>query len=308
MYITTYAQDIQFSRVQEAVLLSNPSGYLSKNNNASIMHRNIQTQDMQSYSSMAGLANIYFNPKKNDSCLNSSYFNFSVGLTNENAMSGTFKTNAAIIGLGYNLSLNNKGLYLGLAFQTQFNNSSINFSGQILPKQLDAFGINSAIAPTDIIYNKGAIQWMTVHTGFTLTNKTEHSNWFIGVGMRHLNKPTIAWQENTSNYSLPMSITTQVGSSYHNSQKSFGWYVFTARRASATEIVLGAFAEQKLNFISGSFKFGLGYRKNDGLIPSLEIRWNSTKLGLSYDIGQSNSSSSYINKHALELGISIGVK
>ncbi len=303
-----HSQDIQFSRLQDAILLQNPSGNMNKNNTASVLYRNLQTQDQQSYTSMAVVSSIYYNYKHSDSSVNSSYFNFNFGMTNENALKSTFKTSSAILGIGYNLALNKKGLYLGLAFQTQFNNSSINFSGQILPKQLDAFGINSAIAPTDLIYNKGAIQWLSVHTGFTLSNKKEHSYWYLGVGMRHLNKPVVAWQENTTNYTLPIAITTQVGSTYFDAQKLLGWYVFTARRASASEIILGAFAEQKLNFMKSACKFGLGYRLNDGLIPSLEIRWNTTKFGLSYDFGSFNQTSSFISKHALELGLSIGVK
>lgn len=305
--ILLHAQDIQFSKVEDAALLFNPAATMKASNQAILLYRNMQTQGQSAYVSTAGIVTLDYHPIKVDTTQQTSYFSFTIGMTNENALQHVLTTSSALLGVGYHLSLNKKGLLLSLAFQTQFNNSSINFSGQILPNQLDAYGINSAIAPSDIIYNKGAIQWMSVHSGLNLSNTSAHNAWYLGLGMRHVNQPSVAWQENKANFSLPMSLTTQMGYSYFDTHKTLGVYAYSAKRAQATELLFGVYAQKPLNFLNTSIKLGLAYRSGDGLIPSCDLSWSRTKLGLSYDLGNATNAS-IITKHALEIGLNYKFK
>jgi len=304
-----YAQDLNFSRVEEASTFYNPALNLKSKGSLNALRRNTSFDNSTSIQTSAAWANLVATSKNNtESIDNKGYFNFTVGLGSDDA-NQTLKTSNAILGIAYSLPLNNNGLRIALGFQSQIYSASLNLAGQTFPKQFDQFGFLPNIAPGDRIFSSGSNQWLSANAGFSISKSSEKNAWYLGASMRNINKPTVNWQS-LSEFVMPTSLGIQAGYTHMGVTTQTSGYVFVTQKANAYEYIIGTKVQQKVGSADKEIKIGagLGYRIDDAFIASVDFMWRRAAFGVSYDFSQGDMKTLGVAKNAVELGLRYNLK
>jgi type IX secretion system PorP/SprF family membrane protein len=303
------AQDVNFSRVEDASIFYNPGLNLKTTSTVNALHRNVSFDNSTAIQTTASWANLVAASKKNaDAIEDKGYFNFTFGAGSDNA-GGMLKTSNAVLGVAYSMPLNKSGLRMALGFQSQLYNASLNFAGQTFPKQFDQFGFLPNVAPGDRIYNYGENQWVSVNAGASISKSSEKNAWYLGASMRHLNQPSINWQS-LSTYVLSSSLGIQAGYTHMGATTQTSGYVFITQKANAYEYVIGTRVQQKIGSADKQIKIGagLGYRVDDALLASVDFMWGRAAFGINYDFSQGDMKTLGVAKNAVEVGLRYKLK
>ena len=303
------AQDLNFSRVEDASTFYNPGLQIKSKSTLNALHRNVSFDNSIAIQTTAAWANLVATSKSNrDAIEDKGYFNFTVGASTDNA-GGVLKTSNAVLGIAYSLPMSKNGLRLALGFQSQVYSANLDFAGQTFPKQFDQFGFLPNVAPGDRIYNVGSNQWVSANAGISLSKTSEKNAWYIGASMRHLNKPTVNWQS-LSTFAMPSSLGIQAGYTHMGVTTQTSGYVFITQKANATEYIVGARVQQKIGNGTRDIKVGagVGYRMGDAMITSIDFMWSKTTFGVSYDFSQGDIKTLGIAKSAVEVGLKYTLK
>jgi len=304
------AQDVNFSRVEEASTFYNPGLNVNTKSTLNALHRNVSFDNSVAIQTTTAWANLVAVSKKNAEAIeDKGYFNFTVGLGSDDASQGVLKTANALVGLSYSMPLNKNGLRLAMGFQSQIYSVNLNFAGQTFPKQYDQFGFLPNVAPGDRIYSYGGNQWVSANAGVSLSKTSEKNAWYIGASMRHLNKPTVNWQS-LSTFAMPSSLGIQAGYTHMGVTTQTSGYLFITQKANATEYIVGARVQQKIGTGARDIKVGagVGYRMGDAMITSIDFMWSKTTFGVSYDFSQGDIKTLGIAKNAVEVGLKYTLK
>lgn len=304
------AQDVNFSRVEEASTFYNPGLNVNTKSTLNALHRNVSFDNSIAIQTTTAWANIVVVNKKNaDAIQEKGYFNFTVGLGSDDANQGVLKTSNALLGLSYSMPLSNSGLRLAMGFQSQIYSVNLNFAGQTFPKQYNQFGFLPNIAPGDRIYSYGGNQWVSANAGVSLSKTSEKHAWYLGASMRHINQPSVNWQS-LSTFTLPSSFGIQAGYTHIGAVTQTSGYVFITQKANAYEYIIGTKVQQKIGSADKEIKIGagLGYRVDDALLASVDFMWGRAAFGINYDFSQGDMKTLGVAKNAVEVGLRYKLK
>jgi len=304
------AQDVNFSRVEEASTFYNPGLNVNTKSTLNALHRNVSFDNSVAIQTTTAWANLVAVSKKNAEAIeDKGYFNFTVGLGSDDASQGVLKTANALVGLSYSMPLNKNGLRLAMGFQSQIYSVNLNFAGQTFPKQYDQFGFLPNVAPGDRIYSYGGNQWVSANAGVSLSKTSEKNAWYLGASMRHINQPNVNFQS-LSNFVLPSSLGIQAGYTHMGATTQTSGYVFITQKANAYEYIIGAKVRQKVGNGDKQIKVGagLGYRVDDALIASIDFMWGRAALGVNYDLSEGAMKTLGVAKNAVEVGLRYQLK
>jgi type IX secretion system PorP/SprF family membrane protein len=294
--ISSIAQDIHFSQIQESPLWLNPAnaglfnGYFrtiaNYRNQWASMGNAFQTMGV----SIDGTA-LKSTRKKSYVGLGLFIYNDRAGV----AKIGTTQAQAhvnAVIKTGKNSRLAG-GLYLGLN-QNSANYTSLTFANQYNGKELD----NSLASGENVVYNSFINADVGAGINYEFSNseidmvRDDVFSLKIGAAIHHINKPTQRFSSG-STYQLPMRFTGNVQARIDIQETKISLLpsLVYLKQASASEIIIGT--HLRYRFKNGTkltglksesgINIGVYYRLKDAIVPQLNIDFGKYAIGFAYD-------------------------
>jgi type IX secretion system PorP/SprF family membrane protein len=234
-----------------------------------------------------------------------------------------FTTNRFGLSIAYHQALDSRDEhFLGLGFQSEIWQRSINYTGLQWPNQNDNGTFNGSFPTGETQLNNNILFW-DLSTGLLYTGKFGYrTSGYLGVAAQHLNRPVESLL-NDKNVRLPMRFTAHGGVRFKlkgrfDMQPKFVY----VNQGVSHEGNVGAdfrFIFDEMEPEGNNFRFGAMFRMVGGdnkaawkdrivnaesVIISLGIEYAKVNLNLAYDINVSqlvNASQSY---GAFELGLS----
>jgi type IX secretion system PorP/SprF family membrane protein len=131
------------------------------------------------------------------------------------------------------------------------------------------------------------------------------NNYYVGVSMYHINKPSLSFIDKTWN--LASRVTIHGGGSFPVSDNLFlNTSAIYQLQNKASELVLGAAISANLNGDlqnPTSVYFGSWLRVNDAIIPYVGLEFNGVRIGASYDINTSGLKAATLSRGGTEFSL-----
>ncbi len=304
--LTVKAQDPHFSQFFASPLTLNPAytGKFNGNYRVSGNYRNQWPEINNAFITTTGSIDFHLfeNRIKNGDVLGVGFMFLS-----DNSANSAVKFNYASGSLAFHKGMDedgNKQFSVGL--QGTFSNLLINTSKLVFEDQLTTIGFSK---PTDELFKQNTLQssYFDANAGllFTSYNTENNSNYYIGLSMYHLNKPTL--KLTGTNFFLNPRYTLHAGGFYQFSD-AVGLHVsgLHSSQGGTTETVVGgAFQLTASNDATNPIYVYAGswLRLKDALIPYVGLEYANTRLGISYDVNTSSLKTASVNKGGIEISL-----
>lgn len=224
----------------------------------------------------------------------------------DNSANGAVKFNYGSFSTAYHKALDEDGnKTLGVGLQATYSNMVINTNKLVFEDQLTTNGFTK---PTDELFKQNVLQssYFDVNAGVLYNgSSSENNNYYIGLSMYHLNKPTL--QLTGTTFSLNPRITLHAGG-YFKFSEAVGLHLsgLHSTQGGTTETIIGgafelsanADANNPINVFAGSW-----LRLNDALIPYIGLEYSNTRLGISYDVNTSALKTASISRGGIEISL-----
>ncbi|CAF3758510.1 unnamed protein product [Rotaria sp. Silwood1] len=300
------AQDPHFSQFFASPLTLNPAftGKFNGNYRVAGNYRNQWPEINNAF--VTGTASIDFHLFENR-MKSGDMFGAGFMFLTDNSANSAVKMNYGSGSLAFHKTMDedaNKQFSIGL--QGTYSNFLINTSKLVFEDQLTTLGFTGQ--------SKELIAGQTLQTSyfdanagllFTSFNPENNSNYYLGLSMYHVNKPTI--NLSGTNFSLNPRYTLHAGGFYAFSD-AVGLHLsgLHSSQGGTTETVVGgAFqltastdATNPIYVYAGSW-----LRLNDALIPYIGLEYSNTRLGVSYDVNTSSLKTASVSKGGIEVSL-----
>ncbi|MFM1829295.1 MAG: hypothetical protein RL624_1536 [Bacteroidota bacterium] len=300
--MTSQAQDIHFSRVEDMATIYNQSLKTTKDIRLQAVNRDVQFNSASTYKTQVAIGDFaLLNKAKRTSDENKGFFTATFAYVGDNGAAGVIKNTSAIVGLAYALPLNDNGLYVAAGFQTGINSLNINFDGKTVPEQYNQYGLIPDMPNNDPTnaYN-APIRWVDLNSGLSLFKNGEKANWYLGASARHLNKPYTNISK-TALYQLGVNYGIQAGYTYKlENSDLLGAYTFLNWQSKANDYTVGV--KYQKNFGGQvSFSAGVAARSGAAIIPRFDLRYNKIALGVCFESTTGKMKADNMNRNATEV-------
>ena len=125
----TFAQEINFSRVQDMTIWYNQSLKTDKLNSLKLNYRNVNYAGMIAYNSVAAMFDMPIISKAAKDKTNDSYFSISAGAASDKSNQGILSNTLGMLGLSYSIPLGSNETYVSAGFQAAYYDSKFNLNG-----------------------------------------------------------------------------------------------------------------------------------------------------------------------------------
>lgn len=130
------------------------------------------------------------------------------------------------------------------------------------------------------------------------------SNFFAGLSATHLTMPEDKFSSNSAD-KLPIRYTFHTGIRLViNDHFSITPNALYLKQRTASETMIGAYAQMKAPAANTDFLVGLNYRINDAISPYAGFNYKNFTVGLSYDVNTSDLSKMQKGANSFELSLS----
>ncbi|NBX26728.1 MAG: type IX secretion system membrane protein PorP/SprF [Chitinophagia bacterium] len=300
--MSSQAQDIHFSRVEDMSTIYNQSLKTSKDIRLQAVNRDVQFNSTSTYKTQIAIGDFtLLNKAKRTSDDNKGFFTATFAYVGDNGAAGVIKNTSAIVGIAYALPLNENGLYLAAGFQTGINSLNVNFDGKTVPEQYNQYGLIPDMPNNDPTNaNNAPIRWVDLNSGLSLFKNGEKANWYLGASARHLNKPYTNISK-TALYQLGVNYGVQAGYSLNLENKDVvGAYAFLNWQSKANDYTVGVKYQKSLG-ANSSLAVGVASRTGAAIIPRVDLRYNKIALGVSFESTTGKMKSDNMNRNATEV-------
>ncbi|RFM27384.1 type IX secretion system membrane protein PorP/SprF [Deminuibacter soli] len=302
-----YAQEINFSRVQDMTVWYNQSLKTDKQNTVKLNYRNVSYQGLMAYNSVAAMIDIPLIKKVNREEPDKGYFSLSGAVASDKSNQGIFSNTVGLLGLSYALPLGDEETYAAVGFQGSYYQSrlnTVNMDGAF-PDQFDQYGPITGAQSKDNIAGNWAYYYFNLNTGISIFSNGENNKWYIGASVMHVNQPYTD-QKKLSNSKLSPQWSFQGGYTYITPDKNEASFHATLNwQAQAYKHFFNVNYIKSLPGIQGGVGCGLSYRYNDAVIPDIEIRYSNVTIAALYDINVSDIHASGYQRNGIELALKL---
>lgn len=305
------AQDLHFSDVQGMAQWYNASLKQDRQSNLIANFRDIRYQSNQAFNTGTVLLN-FSTLRKEYQRQNKSYGTLSLGGAFDKSNNSLYRNNLGLLGYSYAQKLNDKGVYMAAGFQGTITNYRFGANGTF-QDQYDQYGpIRGGLSNDPLRFGR-RYTYFSLNAGWSLFKQSERSDWYVGLSMRHVNRP---YTEETKdkNWRLPITTGAQAGVSLKNDFSRVDLFGIMNVKAKANEWIGGI----RYNFLLGDNRadeslsvnqnvilgFGALYRINDAIIPEIQLSVGKTSIGLHYDMNMSGIRAAGFTRRGFELMLS----
>jgi type IX secretion system PorP/SprF family membrane protein len=307
MTSAAFAQEINFSRVQDMTIWYNQSLKTDKFNSLKLNYRSVQYAGQIAYNSVAAMFDMPLLSKAAKDKKNSGYFSISAGAASDKSNQGILNNTLGMLGVSYAVPISHNETYLSAGFQTAYYQSILNLSGvsNAFGDQYNSYGPIEGAVSNDMLATGWSYSHLNINTGISVFNNSSHNKWYFGVSALQVNKPYTD-KLKTDSLRLKVGIGVQGGYKFVTStDDEVEFCMIMNWQGPAYRHFFNLSYVKTLQGVQGgaAVGFGLGYRYDDALVPNIELRYQKLILGLLYDINISSISAAGITRNGLELAL-----
>ncbi len=299
------AQDLHYADIQSMNMWYNQSLKMNRNSDVRLNYRDIKYQSLIAFRTGSGLANFILSKKNKEFDRDKGYLNLTMGGAFDQSNQGIFKHSTGLLGLSYAQPLSEDKLYIAAGFQGSITRSSFGVQGMLFQDQFDQYG-QLPSGTRDPLQAGRSYNWFSLNAGLSLFNQTEINEWYVGVSMRHINRPFMDEQK-TLQYKLAPTASIQAGYTVKSDDDIFGVYWISNFKAQAYEHVVGLKLMKKLNGQNESEQTAIGagiaLRMRDAIIPNIQLVFGKTNIGFHYDVNISGLQATGARRQGFELAL-----
>ena len=294
----TYAQDAQFSQMENLTLLTNPATtglFTHKDINLGAAYRN---QWSSLSSSINSFAMTFDMPQLNNKWGIGGF----IKNTDEIGIINTFNFIAS--GSYMITDVQNEKYILSVGLQLGFIYKRINVSNMTFDQQYEAGNFNPDIASGENFIRQNT--WMPdANIGFYYRNIDDDKKFkpYGGFSLFHVTYPKEQFLDGTVDH-LPIRFLFELGSTYQiNDQINLNPAVYYQRQREFQQLLINVMADY--NFIDSPYKViaGMGYRHQDAVIMHLGFQHGLNIFRFSYDFNISDLKTYTRNRGAIEFSL-----
>lgn len=305
-----FAQEINFSRVQDMTIWYNQSLKTDKLNSLKLNYRDVQYAGVIAYNSVSAMFDMPLLSKAAKDKRNASYFSISAGASSDKSNGGILNNTLGMLGVSYAVPINRNETYVSAGFQAGYYQSRLNLSGvsNAFGDQYNSYGPIEGGVSNDRLAAGWSYGHFNLNTGVSMFNNSSHNKWYIGVSALQVNKPYTSDKLKIDSLRLKIGISVQGGYKYVTStDDEVAFYMIMNWQGPAYRHFFDLSYVKSLPSVQGgaAVGFGLGYRYDDAIVPNIELRYQKLVLGLLYDINISSISAAGITRNGLELALRI---
>ncbi len=305
----SFAQDINFSRIQDMTIWNNQSLKTDKLNSLKLNYRNVQYGGDIAYNSVAAMYDMPLMSKAARDKNNSGYFSMSVAGASDKSNQGILNNTYGMLGISYAVPIAKNETYLAAGFQAGYYHSQLNVSGvaNAFGDQYDSYGPIEGGVSTDRFANGWSYGHMNINAGVSVFSNAKSNKWYFGASVQQINKPYTD-KLKTDSLRLKPGIGIQGGYKYlASTEDEVAFYMIMNWQGPAFRHFFDLMYTKTLPNVQGgaAVGFGLGYRYNDAIVPNIELRYQKLIIGLLYDVNISSISASGIHRNGIEVAIKI---
>lgn len=299
--LSTYAQEINYARVQDMAIWYNQSLKTDKDNTLRLNYRNVQVAGMIAYNSISAMVDIPL-VKREKKTEEKGYFNISLGAASDKSNQGIMNNTSGLLGVSYAVPIA-EGVYVAAGFQGSFYQSRLNTSGDgVFGDQLSKYGPISGAISSDRFAAGWKYDHFRLNAGVSIFGKDEMSKWYFGVSALQLNQPYTDVLK-IDEYKLPAGFSLQGGYTYFTEAKDeIGGHLSLNWQGGAYKhFFYGSFVKNVDDKQEIKVGAGIGYRFEDAVVPAIEVHYQKMLFNLSYDVNISSLNSAGVKRNGLEL-------
>ncbi|NII29653.1 type IX secretion system membrane protein PorP/SprF [Pseudoflavitalea sp. X16] len=300
------AQEINFSRVQDMAVWYNQSLKTDKLNSVKLNYRNVQYGGVIAYNSISAMADMPLIAKSKKEAANTGYFSASAGAASDKSNQGILNNTLGLLGISYALPIGKNETYLAAGFQGVYYQSNLNVNGGALfGDQYDKYGPVEGMASNDRYASGWSYGYFNLNAGISVFNNSAFNKWYLGASVMHVNKPYTD-KNKTKEYRLSQAWGVQGGYRFVTGldDDECAFYASMNWQGKAYKHFFNGTWSTPVKQLPGTaVGLGLGYRYEDALVPSIELRYVKLIVGISYDMNISDISASGIKRNGLELAL-----
>ncbi len=226
------------------------------------------------------------------------------GLSDQSA-DAALKLNYGSISMSYHKALDEDGYNtIGAGFQGTYSSAILDMTKLTFEDQLTQNGFTGQTA--EVLNNGKNQNYFDVNAGVLYSGSTDgFNNYYAGVSIYHINKPSLSFIDKTWNLSSRM--TVHGGGSFPVSDNlSVSTSAIFQIQNKATETVLGGALSANVNGDQNnptSVYIGSWVRLGDAIIPYVGIEINGLRIGASYDINTSSLKAATASRGGSEFSV-----
>lgn len=304
-----FAQEVNFSRVQDMTIWYNQSLKTDKLNSLKLNYRDVQYAGAIAYNSVSAMFDMPLLSKAAKDKRNAGFFSISAGASSDKSNDGILNNTLGLLGVSYAVPVSRNETYLSAGFQTGYYQSRLNLNGvnNAFADQYDSYGPIENGVSNDRLATGWSYSHFNINTGVSMFNNSTHNKWYIGISALQVNKPPTD-KLKTDSLRLKVGISIQGGYKYVTStDDEVAFYMIMSWQGPAYRHFYDLSYIKSLPSVQGgaSVGFGLGYRYDDAIVPNIELRYQKLILGLLYDINISSISAASVERNGLEMALRI---
>jgi type IX secretion system PorP/SprF family membrane protein len=298
------AQDIHFNDVTSMAVWYNQALKTDRKVDLRLAYRDVRYENLLAFQSMAAMLNLpLMNKQRREKKNDNGYLSVSIAGAYDQSSDGIYKNNIALAGMSYAQRLSAKEIYLAAGFQGSLTQNTFSYSGTSFPDQYSPNGPTAN--PTNDPINITRINsWYSINAGLSLFKNTEERDWYIGLSLRHANRP-FTDEAKTVDFRMPRNWSLQSGITFKSKRDQILLQTLVHLKARAYEYLLGARYTLNLNPLgfNGDIGLGLSCRLQDAIIPNLRFRVGSSVFSFFYDKNISGIDAAGYTRRGFELSL-----
>ena len=298
------AQEINFSRVQDMAIWYNQSLKTDKNKSIKLNMRDVRYEGLVAYKSISAMVDLPLVSAEGRESERTGYLSISVGGASDKSNQGILNNTMALAGISYAVPIAGNETFLSFGVQGSYYQSKLNPGGEVaFGDQYDQYGPVEGMQSLDRVASGWSYNHLDVNAGMSVFSNGEANKWYVGGSVMHINK---AYTDNakSSEFKLKYAYGFQGGYTFITALKDDVSFHMSLNWQGKAYKHFGNIAYFKsIPSVNGGVGIGLGYRYDDAVVPSIEIRYSKATIALGYDVNVSPISAAGFRRNGIELAV-----
>lgn len=295
------AQEINFSRAQDMTTWYNPSLKTEQKKSVKLNYRNINYDGLIAYNSTSAMFDMGIGGGEEGS---GGFLGLSIGAASDKSNQDVLNNTLGLLGISYAVPLGGNGIYIAAGAQGSYFQSRLKTGSMIaFGDQYDQYGPIEGSVSNDALAAGWSYNYFSVNAGVSVFGNSASGNWYIGTSVMNANRP-FSNEIKTEDFRQNRRLGVQAGYKFITPEKDeCAFYSSLNWQGKAFKHFFNGVYFKQLKGIDGGIGVGMGYRYDDALVPSVELRYDRAIIALGYDVNVSSINAAAVRRNGMELAL-----